>query len=307
MWFMFCTDQQYVVPTAVALYSLAGILTAADDARVAVVLDRVPAELGGRLGRFGKRLGIDLELVDAAAIGFDEHARIERHGHVSTAAHLCLFADRVLPPSAERVLYLDSDLLVCRNLSPLYEVDLQGRAIAAAHDQFVANRVRHLSGKAAEDDRPVFNSGVLLIDLNRMRDGLGERLRAVALQRQDGWPWFDQSVLNGVLAEDDWLEIGPEWNAHDLPPEGPLGYDDAAIIHFAGWKPWQAQCPHPSRRQWRRALRESGWQTWSEQARRQARMNAGLLREKELQLRYRLQIRTRLRALVRSFRRFSAG
>jgi lipopolysaccharide biosynthesis glycosyltransferase len=299
MWLLFCTDEKYVGPTVVALCSTARSLEAPKDARYVVVLDRVGAELARRLSRFSSRLGVDLELVDAAEIGFGEFTQLGPRGHLSTATHLCLFADRAIPPSADRVLYLDSDVLVCRDLFPLFEIDLQGRAVAAARDQFAENRAHRLSGTKARVDRPVFNAGVLVIDLARMRDGLGDRLRDRALERRDDAPFADQDILNEFLAHD-WLEVGPEWNAHDLRPEERLEYADAAIIHFAGWKPWQAQCLNPGRHQWRRTLRQSGWLTPSERARWETTLHAGLLWQKHLQLRYRLQIRTRVRALARS-------
>jgi lipopolysaccharide biosynthesis glycosyltransferase len=299
MWLLFCTDEKYVGPTAVALFSAARSLEAPKDARYVVVLDRVAGELVKRLSRFGSRLGVDLELVDAAEIGFGEFAQLGPRGHLSTAAHLCLFADRAVPPMADRVLYLDSDLLVCRDLLPLFEIDLHGRAVAAARDQFAENRAHRRSGTTGRVDRPVFNTGVLVIDLARMRDGLGDRLRERALERRNDAPLADQDILNELLAHD-WLEVGPEWNAHDLRPDGHLRYADAAIIHFAGWKPWQAQCSNPGRRPWRHTLRQSRWLTAWERTKWETALHAGLLWQKHLQLRYRLQIRTRARALARS-------
>jgi len=264
-------------------------------------LDRVGDDTSSRLRRFADRLGVDLELIDAAEIGFGEPAGFRRDSPISKATYLRLFADRVVPDSADRVLYLDSDLLVRRDLSTLYEIGLEGRAVAAARDQIINTRSHNRSGTSVRDDHCYFNAGVLVINLDRMRGGLGERLRDHALHLSEA-PWFDQDVLNDLLTEGDWVEFGPEWNLQSPlhvdaePPnawtseirELRAGAADAAVIHFSGSvKPWDGGwSPFP--RQWRQTLRASGWQTPRERMRWETTL-----------LRSRLRPRTRLRALTR--------
>src|SRR5205823_1295727 len=102
------------------------------DAHWVIVLDRMPDERASRLRRFCARLGIEVTLVDAADVGFSELGAVKRRGHVSEAAFLRLFADRILPESADRVVYLDTDVVVREDVSRLFTLDLAGRAFAAA-------------------------------------------------------------------------------------------------------------------------------------------------------------------------------
>ena len=66
--------------------------------------------------------------------------------HISSAAYARYFIPQFV--AEERVLYLDSDLVVNRDLQPLFDIPLEGKLVAAVGD----------AGGYG------FNSGVLLID-----------------------------------------------------------------------------------------------------------------------------------------------
>jgi lipopolysaccharide biosynthesis glycosyltransferase len=61
--------------------------------------------------------------------------------------------------------------------------------------------------------------------------------------------------------------LDPKWNVMTIIPtaredirstqEELLNY--GYIYHFTGYKPWQHECTHPARHQWRRYLDESLW------------------------------------------------
>ena len=81
--------------------------------------------------------------------------------HLSLASYLRLFLPDVLPVTSSRVLYLDSDIVVRRDLSALWQTPLDGQLIGAARDPFAASNMR----LSLPPDNPEFNSGVLLVDL----------------------------------------------------------------------------------------------------------------------------------------------
>jgi lipopolysaccharide biosynthesis glycosyltransferase len=58
-----------------------------------------------------------------------------------------LFLPQYLPESYKRVLYVDSDLLVEKHLAPLFEIDMQGKSLAAVEDwaSFPIERTLHLA------------------------------------------------------------------------------------------------------------------------------------------------------------------
>ena len=166
-----------------------------------------------------------------------------------------------LLPEVDRILYLDADVLVRRPIRPLWETDLEDGAVAAVTNPLY----RHMEPRIQRDlglpDRlAYFNSGVLVLDLDRLRrTGLDGELVAFARANAGRVAWPDQDVLNAVL----WrhrLRLPPRWNAMpalwELRPESlpwsagevAEGRQSPAIAHFLG--PYKAQhyrCTHPAR------------------------------------------------------------
>lgn len=162
-----------------------------------------------------------------------------------------------LMPDATRVLYLDSDLIVTDDLCPLWATDLGEHLLGAVTNPFypfMPDHPRlHLSINSPRD---YFNSGVLLMNLERMRvEGTAAKLCEFA-RTHPGNPYPDQDALNDVC-RDRWLHLHPRWNVQstlfELPLEQlPLPAKEIvealarpAVVHFIGpFKPWHYLCRH---------------------------------------------------------------
>lgn len=184
-----------------------------------------------------------------------------------------------------KVLWLDCDVLVFGNLRELWHTDLAANA-AAAVPEYGARSLRAIvtadmigsivpPGKA---DDPGFNSGILLIDLDRWRaDGLGEHALALSCAHANELKFADQDALNVVLAGR-WHRLDLDWNVQlgalrsipVVPQERiyPEVLERAAaliqaprILHFAGSKPWKSGLRSPYRQEYYDALRRSGFHT----------------------------------------------
>ena len=141
--------------------------------------------------------------------------------------------------SEDKVLYLDSDLIVNHSLGPLFEIELNEHLLAATWDT----------------DGITFNAGVMLINNKKWRQKkLKERLieQSIATIREVEEGRFenfngDQTILNQVCSNQ-WLELDKEFNLQ-------VGHDVTAfynkwenyfnelvspsIIHFVSYrKPW---------------------------------------------------------------------
>jgi lipopolysaccharide biosynthesis glycosyltransferase len=170
----------------------------------------------------------------------------------------------------ERVLYLDSDLLILRELAPLIDHDYGEHAGAAVLNHPPLNVMRvaipHSRRGDVDGDAPYFNAGVLLFDTARWNSRAIGRKSREFMRRFPATRLFDQDALN-VAMVNDWSQLGKEWNV----PAGPL--DDApmmrglarmssslpgeiaewtrtqhapGILHFTGQpKPWENGYPWP--------------------------------------------------------------
>lgn len=169
----------------------------------------------------------------------------ETCGYISKTAYARFLIPFVLPEGVRRVLYLDTDIIVTGDLRPLWEMDLNGATLGAVEDTNFNEAIRR--GKLTVDQVPrvpaYFNSGVLLIDLDRWRERqVSERaLQYIADHPQLLYP--DQDALNAVC-DGEWLKLDAQWNFQDhlrisiadMAPE-----QRPAIVHFVTKvKPWVA-------------------------------------------------------------------
>lgn len=177
-----------------------------------------------------------------------------------------------LLPAHDRVLYLDSDMIVCDDLLPLWQTRLDDVLLAAVPNPFYPfmppyPRLRLGIGGSGE----YFNSGMLLMNLAAMREAdLAGQLRALARANPD-YLYPDQDALN-VACRGRWRPVHPRWNAQstlfELPADA-LPFSPAvvaetrakpAVIHYIGpFKPWHYLCRHPSQQAYFRHARLTPW------------------------------------------------
>lgn len=255
-------DAQYVRHMGVMLRSAAKQLAAGWCLRVYVMHDEAEPLDDALLVR---EIG-HLPNVSAVRVPFDArpHAQhfISRQ-NIPPATYIRLFAGELLPPEVNRVLLLDCDVVVAGDLSHLWQRDLDGNIALAVPDANLTvvgladcGMFRTLG---VGPQRPYFNAGVLLVDLDLWRaEAVGSRAFDLCRRHQGAFGWADQCLLNAALAGR-WQVIGPEWNLQTghftasfrkafLFDRQQLAKAKALpmIVHFTEpLKPWHAGCPHP--------------------------------------------------------------
>jgi UDP-glucose/galactose:(glucosyl)LPS alpha-1,2-glucosyl/galactosyltransferase len=174
-----------------------------------------------------------------------------------------------------RVIYLDSDTLVLSDLHGLWETPLDPYPLAAVANVVEPPARPHVEALGITYPGGFFNSGVLLMDLDRMRaERSSEQLFKTAVDRRESLVWPDQDALNVVFARR-WLSLHPRWNTQNsfwgwrqwaVEVFGQALLEEAmkqpAIRHFEGpglSKPWHYLCPYPGRKQHRALLAETPW------------------------------------------------
>ena len=180
--------------------------------------------------------------------GAAEYEHLPTHDHLTFAMYLRLFMTEYLDPALDRIIYLDSDLIVRGDLSQLWRMDLQSAYVGGVPEPYSETQ-RKPFGFGPQD--LYVNSGVLLIDLERWRrDNLLAAFVKFAIANQERLRSPDQDILNSVC-RGRVLNIGFEWNWQALFPRfapEELGLtaekyaelrERANIVHYTSrYKPW---------------------------------------------------------------------
>lgn len=162
----------------------------------------------------------------------------------------------------ERVIYLDADLVVEMDIAELWDLDMNGCSLAAATDLDLKNwsakqweRVRNIG----VEPNCYFNSGVMLMDLRRIREQrtlLAELPEFV--RRFPKAVFVDQDYLNWLF-QNDYCPIDAKFNVYVdfYVADINLGQLTGKIWHWAGWgvKPWAQYCSRLDSLYWRYLLR----------------------------------------------------
>ena len=135
--------------------------------------------------------------------------------YYTAAALYRLLAPMLLPKDVQRLIYLDADTIVNMDIRKLWEIYLDGHPLGAVAERSLLNHYQKQVDKSIDEKRYLFknswtdsdtcfNSGVLLMDLEKIRamgDILLPGLRFLA-QHEEECRFFDQEILNYFFARD---------------------------------------------------------------------------------------------------------
>lgn len=147
-----------------------------------------------------------------------------------------------LLPDLNRIIYLDADLFVNRDIKELWDVDVREYCLAGVVDEGVNihNYPRILNKYPEIKKESYFNSGVLYMNLKKLREfgGLKKLVLDFLIENPEaGLP--DQDALN-VLFHDKVLYLDDSWNQFvfihrkDNVEKDNVEKLDKAIFHYAG-------------------------------------------------------------------------
>ncbi|MFD2557059.1 glycosyltransferase family 8 protein [Sphingobacterium tabacisoli] len=157
-----------------------------------------------------------------------------------------------LLPELERVIYVDSDMIIRQNIAKLYrEVDLSDHYLAGVYEATLDFQEEYIKGIGCEPGK-YFNSGFLMMNLTKLReDDMVSKFLKYAKNDQFQFP--DQDVLN-QLCNDKFLPLAPVYNSirtffiEDYKGDfvryySEKDWDDVKVcgtVHYTGPKPWNS-------------------------------------------------------------------
>lgn len=271
---MFGANPPYFQHMAVAAVSL---LENTPDVEIRIHLltcERDPEAEALLRRTFDRYPRLTLEIVELDGEALD---RFFVEGFLTKECYLRILAPEILPRDIGRIIYLDCDLVVVDDLRPLWQLDLQGKSVAAAMDyprvSYLVEPER-LARLGMPAGAPYVNSGVLVIDLGRWRErGLTRRLFDFIEQKGSALLTADQDAINVVLNTDDDLTIlDCRWNLQTRiyrvgRRSAPEDYEATraarrkpAVLHYTGSeKPWLFMSGAALRRHYFTYLAATAW------------------------------------------------
>lgn len=190
-------DLNYLPPLRVLLKSLFEN-NAGEAFKIYMLHADIPEGERDKLDSFCRAHGSTLEEVRVPNEAFSEAPVFS---HYTKAMYYRLLAFQLLPADLDKVLYLDPDILVLNHVRPFYDMDISDHLYAGAtHSAFVGitkyiNQIRLGNTDLAE----YFNSGVLMMNLERQRQEISEQEIFSYVKKYENMLILpDQDVINAL-------------------------------------------------------------------------------------------------------------
>ncbi len=171
---------------------------------------------------------------------------------------------------ADKVIYLDCDLIVEDDISNLYDIDLKDNYIAAVPEP---GNIFHRMRTDIKEHHYYCNSGVMLINALKWReDNIEQKLFDYCLNPTRKIIHHDQDVINEVLKYKI-LYLHQKWNCQryafehcDFFPidahQSKEAINNPSIIHFTyRAKPWDIKCPDGFKKRYLHYLKQSPYKS----------------------------------------------
>ena len=240
-----CNDR-YGMPTMVMLTSLLSSYSGDSGSYhcVHMLESELSDEMNEKISTLVSGYGWDYKRIH---VRDDLFERAKTLSYISRETYFRLLAPQVLPESVERILWLDSDILVRGDISSLFGLDLGGSAVAAcgygpAMEQLIRNNAVRLGLAHPET---YFNAGVMLMDLPACRNAVSEdNLARIATEKTGDFLFPGQDTVNllfdGMIRLLDYRVYNCMTHCIVTPEDLAYARENALIVHFPGEaKPWR--------------------------------------------------------------------
>jgi lipopolysaccharide biosynthesis glycosyltransferase len=232
------TDSHYTILLAALLKSIEETVRKDQLLDVYVIDDHISKAAKSKLQR-----SVDSALTTLTFKSVDEiipqgiNLPIDKSSYPLTI-YLRLFIPSFIPKEVEKVLYLDVDMIVRKDITALFETDLGDNIVAAVQDPRILTFDNSWGGVKNHKELGIagnthyFNSGLLLMDANKWRNlQIAEKTVECINDNQKYVNYPDQYGLNVVLANK-WFELDGRWNYFSC-----FDTEEPFLIHYTGRKP----------------------------------------------------------------------
>ena len=211
--------------------------------------------LSGLIGRVSKSARLEFVTVDPSVFGRATLGPGESH----------MTYCRILLPhllDVPRLIYLDCDVLVFRDLAQLFDLELApGKVVAAARDSETLSLADDSPTIADASNLPregaYFNCGVMLMNVDELRTQKLFERAVEFLNKKSSYRFWDQSAINFLL----YGQIGelPEyWNRASWRFDAQQNNDLECVLHYTRSAPWLGGIRGPAQVLFERVAADAG-------------------------------------------------
>lgn len=256
---VFAADNNYVPQLTTAITSLVANSSPERLYDIVVLTRNIDSRNGNRMfrGVTQGRKNVSLRIYDVSHIV--KNYKLEANAHISTETYYRFLIQDILP-DYDKVLYLDSDLVVDSDISELYDIDLGDNLLGAVLDaDYLGNLnmndgLRYKYSKETlhmKDPYSYFQAGVLVLNTYAMKKlhSLEEWLQLAS----EPYLYNDQDILNShcegrvtyldyswnVMMDSGRIDLAIKYAPANVFQAYMDSRSNPKIVHFAGGvKPW---------------------------------------------------------------------
>ena len=260
-----CTDETYALLATMTLRSAIESVTNGRTVRIFLVDTGIDPATQKRIRRALQVKNVDLHWLKPNLAPVESLPLSE---WTSPAAHARLLLPHIIPNDVGRLLYLDSDMMVLKDLGVIWEYSFDGVLMACQDLKYPhvedarAATVLIEAGLNPKDD--YFNSGLLLINIEKwLASHTSQRIIDVATKYGQAFTHRNQDPMN-VALRGQWEKLPSTWNVtsnifEPISSENHHLRSDPNIVHFTGNKPDSPYSRHPFQSDFLALVKKSNW------------------------------------------------
>ncbi len=235
----FAVDDGYIPFLAVALRSLIDNSSKDNSYLIKVLHTNINEDNKKSILKY-EQDNVDIEFVDLNYYVAKIKDKLYTRDYYSKTTYFRLFIPN-LYPQYDKVLYLDSDIVILDDIAKLYNIDLGDNLVGGAPDD-VIQKIKVFSEYAeivvgVKDYRKYFNAGVLLMNLDAMRKFKFQEKFLYLLDKMTFAVAQDQDYLN-LMCKGRVKIFDRTWNRMPMEDKH-IKTSDVKLIHYnLAYKPW---------------------------------------------------------------------
>lgn len=265
-----CCSNEKLAPIFGVVVTSVGINVTSDDVTMYLLHNGLKDSTVNRLKKIADKYNVGLKFME---IDLDKLKDCPTNTKLHYA-NIMTYARFLLPsmlPHLDKVIYLDCDLVVCKDLQSLWETDVKDLAVAMAPDLWYQDK--GTLSRLGIDNGKYLNAGVIVMNLDYWRkNDVRNNLLSFIAEKGSELTYLDQDALN-VILQNKRIQLPVKYNVtpyyfhknlDNYPKEMHEEIHEArlnpTIFHFLGpTKPWSWGCYLPGKELFKKNQKASGW------------------------------------------------